>query len=1141
MKKKNKDKKRQKILASVMSVVISASLFGCVAPVYATPTFFDWRLENSTDKNSAKDSLSIVPTPKNQGYFGTCWAFAAIGSYESSWMKQLKAAKAAGESVNVSMPNFSERYTAWMAYRTATNETKTDTVTRENGIATMSGLGTPHPVYDIGGHTVTDINIFLNKGVVNETDAPYQMFRDDWNEMDAKLNAGDREGGLTIRDKVVQESYGAIENTITPVGLLHDSYRVPMRTGERLTADEIEKVKKLIAENGVITIAHNADDQSTFNNLGEWYSASPKITHAETLVGWDDDYFLQMKDENGETLKGAFIIRNSWGDTAGGLGNGYGYISYQDASLRDFHFSNAELDSARYTINANNAPATVYTIDTKDADGKNPLSQPIASSFVSSQNHFLKGVMLYASADNMPYEILVRNGRTPGVGEILHSQSGTFGNDGTPRFGGFRTVDLNKYVLLPQGDNYTIEVTTTSSDGKAVRVAIQATDAEDNGYEGNGKSYYYDYQYNKWIEFNKWIEVPTSSHTGDTVNANIMAESNEDTTYYKNGDYTERSATGLSDAYVHVFLVGRGKETDSPEGGDFTVGWLDDTGSNHSSVINLGKADEDYAKDAAHPNRKTLSNITVDLKSGILNEYGGTITGEGSVTKTGDGSLILSGNNTHTGLTNVNKGILAINGSIAGDSTVTDTGVLMGNGSIGGELNNKNIVVAGYGGQGTLTVGNLVGDGGKFISIANETDNSKIRAQGTANVANATFLVENALPENDYEVVNASVVTGEAANNINNQTVVSGMMNQYGEKASNTLKVKSVFADNLGNSNSIQRETMGRMNAMYQNLDSAKREEMRTLYNLSAENAKTALSEIGVSPAPDLAYLVQQRSVTGRVVGNRINSAFGTDADNNAWVKFTKHWGDLKSGANYHGQVISGGYDYAIGKNWRIGTFISYNAMGYGAESASGNVYDTRFGFYGGYRKGASDAYVYLDYGWQKNKLRRALMGMTASADYDSHLIELGGEYKYDLHANDGKVWHISPYAGLQLSYLHHNGYNEKGAGIFNQQVAGKNNTYFAMQMGMEFKRYLTCGSYGLRLGISHAFSGGEPNLSFRYEGDAQNRYTLGNNQDKTHFLFNLSANTEFAQGWQIAGDAVLQKGTHDKDLSASITLKRMW
>ena len=265
--------------------------------------------------------------------------------------------------------------------------------------------------------------------------------------------------------------------------------------------------------------------------------------------------------------------------------------------------------------------------------------------------------------------------------------------------------------------------------------------------------------------------------------------------------------------------------------------------------------------------------------------------------------------------------------------------------------------------------------------------------------------------------------------------------------------------------------------------------------------------------------------------------------DNNAWVKFTKNWGDLRSGANYHGSAVSGGYDRMLNKNWRGGVFLSYQTMGLGAQSGSGNIYDTRFGVYAGYHKDAADAYIYADYGRIRNKLRRGIgtLGLGAEAKYNSNLVEIGGEYKYDLHAKDGKIWHVSPYANLQLSWLNQKSYSESGAGIFNQHVSGKHNTYFAGQLGVELKRYLNRGSYGMRLGVKHAFAGADPELSFSYDGNDGRFYTLRNSQDKTHFVLSLSGETEFAKGWFLNGEAQLQKGAHDKDLIASVQFKRVW
>ena len=166
---------------------------------------------------------------------------------------------------------------------------------------------------------------------------------------------------------------------------------------------------------------------------------------------------------------------------------------------------------------------------------------------------------------------------------------------------------------------------------------------------------------------------------------------------------------------------------------------------------------------------------------------------------------------------------------------------------------------------------------------------------------------------------------------------------------------------------------------------------------------------------------------------------------------------------------------------------------------------------------------------------------MTAGADYHSRILELGGEYLYDLQAGQNKAWHVRPYVNAQLSRLWQNGYREDGAGVFNQVVDRRHNDYFGMGAGVEFKRYLAGGSYAVRAGVKHAFAGAEPRLTYSYMGDAANTYDMRNVQDKTHFVLSIGGEIEVSKGWSIGGDATWQRGRHDKDLSCSITVKRAW
>ena len=566
---------------------------------------------------------------------------------------------------------------------------------------------------------------------------------------------------------------------------------------------------------------------------------------------------------------------------------------------------------------------------------------------------------------------------------------------------------------------------------------------------------------------------------------------------------------------------------------------------------------------------KYIPDLVTKLNFNNTMKYDGDIDGMDNMKINVNGNLVYGGS-----ADVVNVTVAKDAGLFGGTFTVNDMTAKMAEGfsdDTTGKFYNHGTIGSAYSDKSMTINGNLVSDG--TLSGYAGGDLGNIVVNGMANVEGSTISVTNALPDETMTVLKAETVAGALANPDGKPYAATGMLSTTGTMEGNTVKVTAHAANNLGEVTAEQAEAYDAMNAMQKKLvGDARRNEMRSLYSLSPAAAKSALTEIGSSAAPQMASLVQQSTVADRVISDRLSTAFATksvettvpvshfaddgedtglkmkmelplEQDNNAWVKFTKNWGDLKGGANYHGSTVAGGYDRRLSENWRGGVFLSYQTMGLGAGSGSGNIYDTRFGIYAGYHKDAADAYLYADYGHIRNKLRRGIgtLGLGAEARYNSDLLEIGGEYKYDLHAKDGKIWHVSPYANLQLSWLNQKGYAESGAGIFNQHVAGKHNTYFAGQLGVELKRYLNRGSYGMRLGVKHAFAGADPELSFCYEGNDSRFYSLRNSQDKTHFIFALSGDTEFANGWFLNGEARLQKGAHDKDLLASVTLRKVW
>jgi fibronectin-binding autotransporter adhesin len=146
-----------------------------------------------------------------------------------------------------------------------------------------------------------------------------------------------------------------------------------------------------------------------------------------------------------------------------------------------------------------------------------------------------------------------------------------------------------------------------------------------------------------------------------------------------------------------------------------STGGLLDTGnaSNNLTTITggtlIGQAGYDLVVNQYNTtNSLTIASTIADNPLSIANN-GNTATG---LTKTGPGTLNLTGNNTYTGPTFVNAGILAINGTqstATGAVTVSNGAILEGSGTIGGAVTvNPGGTIKGGNSPGTLNlVGNL--------------------------------------------------------------------------------------------------------------------------------------------------------------------------------------------------------------------------------------------------------------------------------------------------------------------------------------------------------------------------------------------------------------------------------------------------
>ncbi len=263
--------------------------------------------------------------------------------------------------------------------------------------------------------------------------------------------------------------------------------------------------------------------------------------------------------------------------------------------------------------------------------------------------------------------------------------------------------------------------------------------------------------------------------------------------------------------------------------------------------------------------------------------------------------------------------------------------------------------------------------------------------------------------------------------------------------------------------------------------------------------------------------------------------------DRAAWFKFTYNKGEMRDGARYHGRSGIIGYDLKLTDTKSFGLFFGQanNTLdGFEDAWAKNKIEENRFGVYSSKKNVKYSGYLFLDYGKVDNELRRNLtnLGLSTNVKYKGDLYEIGGEYKLTPKSQQNKTWKVYPYVNLQFSKYKQDGYTEKDGGIYNHVVEGKTNNYAAGQLGLEFNFSNEKENYVLRLAGKRAFSGADPKLTFSFAGDMANKYELDNNQDKNHLLVSFKGERKISTNSLLSADFSMQRGSHDRDMKASVS-----
>ncbi|OZG61920.1 Papain family cysteine protease [Bifidobacterium lemurum] len=451
-------------------------------------------LPASYDLRKEGQSTSV----KNQGYWGTCWAFGTLASLESNLIKQ-------GAVTDGTEPDLSELQLAWFSYTPMSQETykSTDLLTSPMDLSDQIGEGTSfitsgenalplnQMVLNFGGNDLQATNTLSSwQGATTESEIPYSLIPD--------TESPNYSPDAALSDELRTLSQVHVQNI--------DYLPLPATFKIAITPDitdyteyyeydpaATDAIKRALMDTGAVSLGYYATLYSKDYNVdnaaqyvGRYVTSEDGSTvanHGVTIVGWNDNYpasnFTTMPPGNG-----AWIVKNSWGTDIDSLKEGYFYLSYYDMTISQASTYQADVpqDSSRTFSYDHNyqydflSTSSYYIFYPGEWGNK----ARIANVFTTQGTEQLEAISAVTAnpGSKVSYEVYRLNA------DSASPTDGTLVANGTEvvEYAGYHTLVLDNPVALEAGERFSVVETIEGRDGRYVPIEAAATDYDYSDY-----------------------------------------------------------------------------------------------------------------------------------------------------------------------------------------------------------------------------------------------------------------------------------------------------------------------------------------------------------------------------------------------------------------------------------------------------------------------------------------------------------------------------------------------------------------------------------------------------------------------------------------------------------------------------------